>query len=96
MQPPRVLRGGSPVHPPRSPVHPPRGPVHSACTPCAHASQVAQLQAEREALGRGLSLAERLCDEHTRMHLAQHGTGSVCAAAVLQIIDGAPTPRGDA
>ena len=49
---------------------------------------MAQLQAEREAMRRGLTLAEQLCDVH--ICTQQHGpgsTGSACAAEVLQLLD---------
>ena len=55
--------------------------------------EVAHLQAERDTMCRGLTLAEELCDAHMRTQHALHGqgttggtSGSACVAEVLQLL----------
>ena len=51
------------------------------------------MQAERDTMCRGLTLAEELCDAHMRTQHALHGqgttggtSGSACVAEVLQLL----------
>ena len=58
------------------------------------------MQAERDTMCRGLTLAEELCDAHMRTQHALHGqgttggtSGSACVAEVLRLLSSPEEPE---